>query len=281
MSTNRDENPGGGWDPGQYGRFAQERARPFWDLVDLIETDRPIGCAVDLGCGSGELTAAAAARLGVSSMVGLDSSPQMLAAAAAHADVRTMFTVGDLSTWSDEGGVDLVMAAASLQWVPDHVGVLTQWTGSLAPGGQLAVQVPDNGGHPSHLIAAEVGHAEPFRSAMGGAVPADPTAVNVLAPEEYAETLFALGYERQLVRLQVYGPVLDSPAEIAEWMRGTSLTRYFAALPEELHDPLVDEYRRRLVAELGDRRPYYFAFRRILFWGRRASERQCETTVMP
>ncbi|MBA2388133.1 MAG: methyltransferase domain-containing protein [Acidimicrobiia bacterium] len=256
------------WSPEQYHRFAEERARPFWDLIELIETDRPIHRAVDLGCGSGELTAEAARRLGVSSMVGLDSSPQMRAAAADHADRRTAFAEGDLSTWHSPGDVDLVLAAASLQWVPDHVDVLARWTASLAPGGQLAVQVPDNATHPSHQIAAELGHAEPFRSAMGGDVPVDPTAVNVLEPQEYAELLYELGYERHLVRLQVYGPVLDSTVDVAGWMSGTSLTRYFKVLPPELHEPLVDEYRRRLVAQLGDRRPYYFAFRRILFWGR-------------
>lgn len=256
------------WNPDQYHRFAEERARPFWDLIGLIETDRPIERAVDLGCGSGELTAEAARRLGVSSMLGLDSSPQMLTAAGRHDDGRTTFAAGDLSSWSDHGGVDLVLAAASLQWVPDHVDVLARWTASLAPGGQLAVQVPDNGMHPSHQIAAELGHVEPFRSAMDGDVPVDPTVANVLEPQEYAETLFELGYERQLARLQVYGPVLDSTADVAEWMRGTSLTRYFACLPDELHEPLVDEYRRRVVAQLGDRSPYYFAFRRILFWGR-------------
>lgn len=257
------------WNPDQYHRFAEERARPFWDLIGLIETDPPIERAVDLGCGSGELTAEAARRLGVSKMLGLDSSQQMLAAAGKHADCRTVFAEGDLSTWSDDGGVDLVLAAASLQWVPDHVDVLARWTASLAPGGQLAVQVPDNGMHPSHQIATALGHLEPFRSAMEGDVPVDPTVANVLEPQKYAETLFELGYERQLVRLQVYGPVLDSTRDVAEWMRGTSLTRYFARLPEELHEPLVDEYRHRVVAQLGDRSPYYFAFRRILFWGRR------------
>ncbi|MDQ3737861.1 MAG: methyltransferase domain-containing protein [Actinomycetota bacterium] len=257
------------WSPEQYHRFAQERARPFWDLVDLIETDRAIRRAVDLGCGSGELTAAAARRLGVRSMLGLDTSPEMLASAAEHIDGRTTFIHDDLATWSVETKVDLALASASLQWVPDHVDVLTRWTASLAPGGQLAVQVPDNGGHPSHQIAADLGEDEPFCSAMGGEVPADPTVVNVLAPQAYAELLHALGYQRQHVRLQVYGPVLDSTADVAEWMRGTSLTRYFARLPEELHEPMVDEYRRRIVAALGDRRPYYFAFRRILFWARR------------
>ena len=70
------------WNPTQYGKFAAERAQPFWDLAALVERDGPIRRAVDLGCGPGELTAALAERLGVAEMVGVDSSPAMLAEAA-------------------------------------------------------------------------------------------------------------------------------------------------------------------------------------------------------
>jgi hypothetical protein len=33
-------------------------------------------------------------------------------------------------------------------------------------------------------------------------------------------------------------------------------------------DAFVDEYRTRLLAELGDRRPYFYAFKRILLWAK-------------
>ena len=45
------------WDPEKYARFAAERSRPFFDLLDLV-TPIPGGRAVDLGCGPGELTRA-------------------------------------------------------------------------------------------------------------------------------------------------------------------------------------------------------------------------------
>jgi trans-aconitate 2-methyltransferase len=255
------------WNPAQYHRFAAERAQPFWDLVTLVEPGE-LRRAVDLGCGSGELTAAAAERLAVGEMLGIDSSPAMLDAAAAHSGPRTRFAAGDIATRTSAGDVDLVLANASLQWAADHRAVLTRWVAALAPGGQIAVQVPANADHPSHTCSVEVAASEPFRSAMGAAPPPDPVAANVLAPEEYAALLFELGISAPHVRLQVYPHVLDTSADVVEWVKGTSLTRYFTALPDELHEPFVDACRARLLDVIGDRAPYLYPFKRILMWGR-------------
>ncbi|MGI9645643.1 MAG: methyltransferase domain-containing protein, partial [Ilumatobacteraceae bacterium] len=176
----------GDWDPGQYQRFAVERAQPFWDLTALVETDPPIERAVDLGCGAGDLTAQFAAQAGITEMTGVDSSPAMLERAVEHEREGVRFESGDIGTWEESAGFDLVFANASLHWVPDHPAVLARWASSLRPGGQLAVQVPCNSDHPSHLAAVGVATTEPFSSAMGGAPPPDPTAVNVLVPERYA-----------------------------------------------------------------------------------------------
>jgi trans-aconitate 2-methyltransferase len=259
---------GDAWRPDQYGKFAAERAQPFWDLLDLVERGS-IRRAVDLGCGTGELTEAAATRLAVEDMVGIDSSPSMLERAAGRTRPGLRFTGGDIGSWStggDHDPMDLVLANASLHWVPDHAGVVARWWAALAPGGQLAVQMPANADHPSHRIAREVAASEPFRVAFGGTPPPDPVAANVLAPEQYAILLDHLGADRQHVRLQVYPHVLGSSAEVVEWVKGTSLTRIFNALPAELHEPFVDEYRRRLLTAIGERAPYFYPFKRILFW---------------
>jgi trans-aconitate 2-methyltransferase len=256
------------WDPGQYEKFAAERAQPFWDLAELV-ADGPIGRAVDLGCGTGALTAELVARRGIGSMVGVDSSANMLAAAAAHAGEHLRFEAGDIRSWTSRRDHDLVISNAALQWVPDHVGVVTRWWAALRPGGQLAVQIPTNADHPSHRVAAEVASSEPFRTAMGGAPPADQVAVNVLAPEQYAILLDHLGATSQHVRLQVYGHRLARSADVVEWVKGTSLTRFTNVLPAELHDELIAAYSQRLLRVIGERAPYFYPFKRILFWGRK------------
>jgi trans-aconitate 2-methyltransferase len=260
------------WDPAQYERFATERAQPFRDLAGLVQAAAVPGSihrAHDLGCGTGDLTAQLAERLAIAHMTGSDSSPAMLARAREHARPGLRFDEQDLSRWSSSGDHDLVFANASLQWVPDHQGVLARWWAALAPGGHLAVQVPANADHASHRVAAEVAATEPFRTAMGGAPPPDAVARNVLAPEQYAILLDHLGAREQHVRLQVYGHRLDSSADVVEWVKGTSLTRIFKVLPPAMHDDFVDAYRARLVAELGDRAPYFYPFKRILLWARR------------
>lgn len=256
------------WDPGQYERFKAERAQPFWDLVDLIDTSRPIERAVDLGCGTGELTVAATERLGVGTMIGLDDSPNMLADAEQRATRTVRFGAADIGTWTEPDAYDLVLANASLQWVPDHPAVLARWVGSLRADGQLAFQVPANHDHPSHLASAHVAMQEPFVAAFDGEPPPDPVAVNVLAPEDYSELLFDLGIAEPHVRLQVYPHVLPSTASVVEWTKGTSLTRFFKRLPDELHEPFIDAYRDELLARLGERSPYLYPFKRILMYGR-------------
>ena len=52
------------WDPALYRQFATERTLPFEDLLSLIHPGF-ISRAVDLGCGSGELTRMVAERMGV------------------------------------------------------------------------------------------------------------------------------------------------------------------------------------------------------------------------
>ena len=247
------------WDPVQYERFAAERRQPFDDLLRLVEPV-PGGLVVDLGCGSGELTVELHAHTAASSTIGIDSSPAMLTGAPAADGVA--FAVDDLRTWTADGPVDVVFANAALQWSGDHERLLARLVSQLAPGGQLAIQVPCNDDHPSHTVSAALAAellADP---------PADPVATNVLTPARYAEVLHELGAERQHVRMQVYGHVLGSTADVVEWTKGTSLTRFRPCFDDTGFDDFVAQYRERLVAELGDRRPYFYAFKRILFWAK-------------
>jgi trans-aconitate 2-methyltransferase len=263
------------WDPDQYRRFAAERAQPFHDLLALVEPEG-VTRAVDLGCGTGELTALAARHLEEANpsgpavrMLGIDNSSAMLATAAAHAGPSVRFEHGDLAAWTSAGDHDLVLAAASLHWAADHPAVLRRWTDALAPGGQLAVQVPANADAPSHVVAAELAATEPYRLAFGPeGPPPDPVAANVLAPEHYAELLHELGFVRQNVTLRVYPHLLPTSRHVVEWVRGTTLTRFAAVLPPEVYAEFLTDYERRLLEVIGHHEPHFFPFRRILFWGR-------------
>ena len=246
------------WDPQQYTRFQSERDQPFFDLLALVEeVERPV--VVDLGCGDGRLTAHAHTHLGATSTLGIDSSPAMLAKAVGSDGLT--FELGDISEWTGSG-VDVLLANAALQWVPDHPGVLARWRAALAPGGQLAVQVPSNADHPSHLVAAEVADE------LGLPIEPDPVERNVLRPEEYAELLVELGAARQHVRLQVYAHPMASSGDVVEWVKGTTLTRVKRVTDDAGYERFLDRYRARLLDRIGDRAPYTYLFKRVLFWGR-------------
>jgi trans-aconitate 2-methyltransferase len=250
------------WSPEQYERFRDERSQPFFDLLDLV-APIPGGRAIDLGCGTGELTRVMHERVGARSTVGLDNSETMLERAAQFAGGGLRFKLGTILRFAPRTQFDLIFSNAALQWVPDHERLLPRLAGALAPAGQLAVQVPANHDHPSHLLAHEVAAEEPFRSAIGGYV----RTVPVKEPEWYAAKLSALGFGRQSVRLQVYPHLLESAEGVVEWVKGTLLTDYRARMESEMYDAYLARYRERLLPVLGGGRPYFYAFKRILMWG--------------
>jgi trans-aconitate 2-methyltransferase len=253
------------WNPTQYERFRSEREQPFHDLVALI-TRRPATRVIDLGCGTGVLTAVLHRELWATETIGVDSSEAMLERARTVEGEGLTFEHGDISHLEPTLPFDVVFSNAALQWVGDHPTLLARLTEMLVPGGELAVQVPANFDHVSHTLAAGIAREEPFAGAMHGYA----RTFSVLPPEEYATLLYGLGYVAQTVRLQVYGHVLESPDAVVEWVRGTLLTDYESRMPESMYEEFVARYRERLNAALGDQRPYFYPFKRILLWGRLA-----------
>ncbi len=250
------------WKPELYARFRAERSRPFYDLLAMVR-DRPGMRVVDLGCGTGELTADAHKRLRARSTLGVDSSPAMLEKAQPLAGEGLSFALGDIARFEDpeNAGYDLVLSNAALHWVPDHPALLLRLSRLLAPGGQLAVQVPANQTHASHRLANELAREEPFATALKGYV----RHRSVLTPVEYALQLRRLGLVEEESRLQVYVHELSEPADIVEWCRGTLLTDYEKRLPPGLWHQYLEAYRQRIVAAIPDERPYLYTYQRILF----------------
>jgi len=253
------------WDPDHYRRFSAERRQPFVDLLALC-TPVPGGTAVDLGCGSGELTAEAHRVLALARTTGFDTSAAMLDEARRRAGDGLEFVAGDLATW-DGPPVDVVLANASFHWVRDHRALLARVRRGVLPAGQLAFAVPSAFSHPSHTVAREVADEAPFAAALGGVRPGDQGA-SVLSAPEYAEVLFSLGASEQSVALKVYGHVLASSGDVVEWVSATLLTPLRARLDDEMFAEYLARYRAALVSVLGDRRPYFYAFPRVLAWAR-------------
>ena len=244
------------WNPDQYHRFRNERSQPFFDLLDLVEPC-PGGQVVDLGCGTGELTRILHERTAAAETIGLDSSETMLAKAAEFAGAGLSFVQSGIEAF--EGEFDLVFSNAALQWLNEHETLIPAIAAHVKPGGQLAFQVPSNADHPSHLVAHAVAREEPFATALGGYSRDWP----VLPPERYAEMLDDLGFEEMTVRLQVYGHTLEASEGVIEWVKGTLLTDYERRMPADLYQEYLARYRELLLAEIGERAPYFYAFKRV------------------
>jgi len=248
------------WNPAQYERFRDERARPFWDLAGLVEA-RPGMSIADLGCGTGELTAQLHQKLQARSTLGLDASAAMLERAPQAPGLR--FERGEIERFAPAEKLDLIFSNAAFHWVPDHYALFGRLTAALAPGGQIAVQMPYTDDLLPHQTAYELARTPEFRALLGGFERRPLLA----EPVRYAAWLHKLGYVRQTVRVCVYGHLLDSREDVIEWVRGTLLTEYQKRLSPADWERFLARYRQLLIPQLEDEEPFFFAYPRILIWG--------------
>jgi trans-aconitate 2-methyltransferase len=249
------------WDPERYLAYADERGRPFVELLARVGASSP-ATVVDLGCGPGNLTVLLAARWPDADVRGVDASAEMIAAARRDHGHEVGFDVGDLRDWTaPEGGVDVLVSNATLQWVPDHLDLLPRLVGQVRPGGWLAFQVPGNVDEPSHTIRADLA-AEPDYAAYTRDV-AMPASHD---PATYLEVLAALGctvdaWETTYLHV-LTGP--DDPDPVFTWVSGTGARPTLEALPARLRGSFEEEFKVRLRAAY-PQRPYgvVLPFRRI------------------
>lgn len=244
------------WSPAQYERFKAERHQPFTDLLALVEK-RPRMRVVDLGCGTGELTRELHQALAAEETLGIDDSETMLLKAGSFGGEMLHFEKGNIEAFVTDRPYDLIFSNAALHWVAGHEQLLVRLTNFLSTSGQIAIQVPANDDHPSHVVAAEVAADFGIESRPAHVLPID----------RYSALLHRLGYERQHVRAQVYGHVLPSGDDVVEWVRGALLTHYQSLLPPERFEEFLEAYRDRLGRVLPAERPYFYTYKRVLLWG--------------
>jgi len=227
------------WDPDRYLTYADERGRPFVELVARVGATAP-DTVVDLGCGPGNLTRLLRERWSGADVRGLDSSPEMVARAR-DSDPGIAFEVGDLRTWAAEGDpADVLVSNATLQWVPDHLELMPSLVGRVRTGGWFAFQVPGNFAEPSHAIRRDLAAEAPYAEHLGDvAVPSSHD------PVVYLEALAALGCTVDAWET-TYLHVLTGPDPVFTWVSGTGARPTLQAFPDDLRPEFEAEFRRRL-----------------------------------
>ncbi|HEX7676433.1 MAG TPA: methyltransferase domain-containing protein [Bdellovibrio sp.] len=256
----------GTWNPSQYEKFKNERSQPFIDLMNMVHPI-PNGKAIDLGCGTGELTQTLHKYLEAASTVGLDSSTEMLKESEKFSGDGVSFVMGDIKTWSEKEKYGVVFSNAAIQWCENHREIFQHLYDALVDGGQLAVQMPMNHDFPTHILSKQMSHEPRWKAALGGATYDKPDVM--LSVEEYAKLLFKLGFREQTVTMKVYGHVLNSREEVIEWVKGSMLTHFRSHMSEDNYKEFLQEYRERLFQFLPDEKPFFYPFKRILLWAKK------------
>jgi trans-aconitate 2-methyltransferase len=224
------------WNADQYLRFEDERTRPARDLLAQVPLPQ-VRMAVDLGCGPGNSTKLLIDRYPDATVIGLDSSNAMLRTARERLP-RCVFMEADLATWIPREPPDLVFANAVFQWIPNHQIAMARILEALPQGGILAVQMPDNTREPSHTLMQALAKKEPWARnlALAGAARHD-----LPSPEFYYDLLKPLCHCIEIWHT-VYEHVMDGPAAIVEWFKGSALRPFLSALDATAAAAFLEAY---------------------------------------
>jgi len=249
------------WNPDKYNEFKSFRYKPFFDLVSHI-SDKPGMKVVDLGCGTGELTKMLADRLTTPTVVGVDSSEEMLEKSKEFEKSNIRFeqkTIQEQINTSDK--CDLVFANASIQWIENHQRLIPQIISTLHSGGQLAVQVPAQNENLLNQILMELVQEEPYRSSLCEWKRVSP----VLTLDDYAQILFQNGGKEITVYQKVYPFIADSNNDLFELISGSTLIPYSTRLEGEIKELFIQELKNRIKSKFLNP-PVFYAFKRIILY---------------
>ena len=184
---------------------------------------------LDLGCGDGQLTK----RLGTTgaSVVGVDASPEMVAAARERGVAAD---VGDAEALPyARNTFDAVFSNAALHWVRDQDAMMAEVRRVLKPGGRFVAEM---GGH-GNIAAIRVAlMAVLVRHGLGDRE----DGVNYYpTPEGYERRLEQHGFQVQRIAL-IPRPTPLAESSMAGWIR-TFRRGVLDGLPEALRETVVEE----------------------------------------
>ena len=126
------------WDAAEYARrsgLQEAMAEEVLALLDLEGSER----VLDVGCGDGRITAEIASRLPRGSVVGVDSSHDMISFATDHfgPSIRPnlRFEVADARSLPFRKEFDLVVSFNALHWLPEQDAPLRSISSAMKPSG--------------------------------------------------------------------------------------------------------------------------------------------------
>ena len=245
------------WDPQLYLRFGGHRLRPAADLLGQVSVEP--ATVVDLGSGTGVVTALIAERWPTAAVVGVDNSDPMLETARKeHPDLT--FVDADAATWEPEDPVDLLYSNAALHWLDDHAALMPRLFSTVARGGQMAVQMPLNHQERAWTLVDEVAREGPWAATLAPLLRPRPVA----EPGYYHQLLDPLASELDVWETTYLQKVAgDDP--VASWVKGSFLRPLLAALDGPTSERFFRTYADAVAAEypIGNDGSAILPFRRV------------------
>ena len=252
------------WDPAQYLRWSDHRIRPAVDLIQRVPLPQPAHI-VDLGCGTGNVTALLRGAWPTARVTGVDASASMLERARAS-DPGVDWQQAEIAGWTPATPVDLLFSNAALHWLDHHDTLFPRLLDLMAPGGVLAVQMPRNFGEPSHTSIADLAREARWKARLAPLVRAEPCKT----PAYYFDLLAARTKALDIWET-VYEQALTGDNPVADFVKGSWLKPFLDALDEGAERTAFETAYREKIARAYPARPdgiTLFPFRRLFIVAR-------------
>lgn len=130
------------WDAAAYDRSSQPQQSWAGDVLERLGELPPGATILDVGCGTGLVTAQLCER---GRVLAIDASAAMVAQAQAHLGERATVWRSDVLALEVLEPVDVVVSTAALHWVGDHDRMWPRLAAALRPGGRLEIQCGGRG----------------------------------------------------------------------------------------------------------------------------------------
>jgi trans-aconitate 2-methyltransferase len=251
------------WEPQTYLRYSEIRFRAGLDLIARIPKAN-YAQIYDLGSGTGHLTRILADTFPRSNVVGIDSSPEMLAEARREFPAIS-WQAADINTWLPPNPPNLIFSNAAFQWVLAHEKLFPSLLQALRPDGILAIQMPRHFESPSHLELKDLVTQSEWRNQL------EPLLLAAIpSPETYWRWLSPHARDLDIWET-IYLQVLNGPDPVVNFMRGTALRPFLSALSPAEGNRFVEAFAKRMAAAYPPQANGHtlFPFRRLFMIARR------------
>ncbi|MDW7673065.1 MAG: class I SAM-dependent methyltransferase [Bacillota bacterium] len=228
------------WDAQDYKKNSSEQQKWAQELIDKLSLNGNENI-LDIGCGDGKVTSELAARVQKGSVLGIDSSEDMIQLAKklfpSYAYHNLCFQLMPAERLDFTEQFDVVFSNAALHWVKDHQPVLQGINKALNRGGKILLQMGGKG-NASNLIKVldQLIQSEKWKKYFTNfSFP-----YGFYSDKEYEQWVTACGLKIKRIELIPKDMVHDGPAGLAAWVRTTWLP-YTARVEANRRDEFIEE----------------------------------------